>query len=569
MTNYKLDFRMRMFKIILMIFVSIICVCFVTTLYAKDDKEKKTQTPPSKSPRVYRQQPRKITPQPKSNYTRNERPRRDITVKPDTRKSINASTTPKKISIENAAKRSDRNEIKRDDRNDRKLPTFRRNNQTITASGKVTTKNTPTQNNKINTKPKETPTTKTATPTVTPTTKTTQTTNSTTTPASVAGSNDPKNSTTKIAVPKTTDTVKNTRPVRTSDILKQRNRSDRKPTPNTTANNRNVNNPIIAPSENRINGLRMPQRNAEIAKAIARANQAKSSPRYKHQPPPATVKNIRKNFRGYNNYWTGDWYRRHPNSWRPSSISANNWWRRPYWRDTCNWFDAAFFVHALVNANNYYPYYYGTNIVYYDNMVYVNGVPYISSAEYYRQALELARTADDLVKAEMENAPQVVIINQQQEQQEQAKPNQPEQTQPEQIAADWLPMGTFAFLNPEIDNNAVNVNENNTQNISHEIVQIATNKTGQIRGNFVDEKNNTIRQLTGAIDAKTQRVAMRFVDDDKIVWECGLWNLTQDTVPILIHSGENKVEQKTLIRLVDDNDNDAQINTNDETELAP
>ncbi|MDR1484940.1 MAG: hypothetical protein LBT09_08975 [Planctomycetaceae bacterium] len=84
--------------------------------------------------------------------------------------------------------------------------------------------------------------------------------------------------------------------------------------------------------------------------------------------------------------------------------------------------------------------------------------------------------------------------------------------------------------------------------------------------------------MIGAIDPKTQRVALRFVDDEKVVWECGLWNLTQDTLPVLIHSGETQIEQKTLIRLLNDVEAEVDkdvINTGiidageDEIELAP
>jgi hypothetical protein len=263
------------------------------------------------------------------------------------------------------------------------------------------------------------------------------------------------------------------------------------------------------------------------------------------------IKNIRKNFHGYNDYWTRDWYRRHPSSWHPVSVPDRKWWNRPYWHDTCDWFDTVFLTSFFWNGTSktyvYYPYYYGNNVAYNGDMVYVNGIPYVNAAEYYRQALELSRTADALVKAEAENVPQTIVIN------------QSEQTDPQNDNT-WLPMGTFAFLLSEEEN------ADGTPNIAQHIIQIATNKSGQIRGNFVDEKNNIIRQMIGAVDPKTQRVALRFVDDEKEVWECGLWNLTQDTLPVLIHYDERRVEQKTLVRLV--NDTETELDT-DEIELAP
>ncbi|MDR2642296.1 MAG: hypothetical protein LBC74_05840 [Planctomycetaceae bacterium] len=350
-------------------------------------------------------------------------------------------------------------------------------------------------------------------------------------------------------------------------MLRRSNTNSQNSRSGKVANNRNNNKRIIAPSPNRVGGSRSPVRNSETARSIANSNLRKSPP-YRHQPSPTTVKNVRKNFHGYNNYWTADWYRRHPNSWRPVAIPERKWWHRQHWHDTWNWFDTAFFtgvfLNKMLNRYSYYPYYYGNNIVYNGDMVYVNGVPYVSSAEYYRQALELARTADALVKAEAEKTPETIIVNLPAN--EPAPSNQP-------IDEGWLPMGTFALLTQENENENiknVNVNEdvNDTQNISQEILQIAVNKMGQVRGNFVDEKNNSIRQMIGAIDPKTQRVALRFADDDKIVWECGLWNLTQDTLPVLIHSGETQIEQKTLIRLVDDNGSELESDGN-EIELAP
>lgn len=198
----------------------------------------------------------------------------------------------------------------------------------------------------------------------------------------------------------------------------------------------------------------------------------------------------------------------------------------------------------------YYPYYYGNNIVYQGNMVYVNGVPYVSANEYYRQALDLARTADALLL--VENQPPVVQIVERpaeglvlapadpglgnKTEQHVAKPIDPAT----QFGKDWLPMGTFAFLDSEGETE------------TNRVIQLATNKEGQIRGNYVDEQTGTVKQLIGAVDSKTQRVALRFVDEEQTVIECGLWNLTQDTVPVLVHYDEDDTDQQTLVRLVQD-----------------
>ncbi|MDR1478408.1 MAG: hypothetical protein LBJ00_05645 [Planctomycetaceae bacterium] len=443
------------------------------------------------------------------------------------------ATVPKKSSRESvvtASKKSEANTVRTPKRSDAQLPIFRRSNQSITAAGKVTTKPAPRRESPAN-----------AAASTTPTQTSTQTAEKST------ATNTPK------AAPPVAAKVEN-RTSRVSDLLRQPNAYLR------NARQRRVDGRLS--NSGRADGSRLPKRNEEIARSVMRSNQQKSQS-YRHQPSPTTIKNVRKNFHGYNHYWTNDWYRHHPTSWHPATIPDRKWWYRPYWRDTCDWFDAAFFAGFLwrgaLNTYNYHPYYYGNNIIYSGDMVYVNGVPYVSSAEYYRQALELSRTADALVKAE--NVPQVIVVNQ---------PANEQQNQPPQIDEAWMPMGTFAFLELGNENENINLiaNENNKPNVSQMVLQIATNKMGQIRGNFVDEKNNSIRQMIGAVDPKTQRVALRFVDNDKEVWECGLWNLTQDTLPVLIHLDETKVEQKTLVRLVNDVESETDLNEN-EIELAP
>lgn len=276
------------------------------------------------------------------------------------------------------------------------------------------------------------------------------------------------------------------------------------------------------------------------------------------------IHNVRKNFHGYHTFWTPDWYHRHPGAWGPTWIAPNRWWYRPSWHDTWGWFGAGFFTGVVVsnvtNSYPYYPFYYGDNVIYRGNMVYVNGVPYVSATEYYRQAWELANSPNIVVQT----TPTVVV------QQDVAQDNGPMLAPPtDEVAAsnrqtvskpatkpaagqdeteeDWLPMGTFAFLDDSEDGD-----EKAETGV---ILQLATNKEGIIRGNIVNDETGEIRQVVGAVDSKTQRVALRFAnanDDEKTIFECGLWNLTQDTVPLLIHRNEDETEQRTLIRLLEE-----------------
>jgi hypothetical protein len=216
-----------------------------------------------------------------------------------------------------------------------------------------------------------------------------------------------------------------------------------------------------------------------------------------------------------------------------------------------------------------YPYYYGNNIVYRNGFVYVNGVPYVSAAEYYRQAAQLAQSSNIIVKEtvrEIVEQPAAPVLapdlpDDEAVQQMAAKPVNEDN---EDLEKDWLPMGTFTVLD-------ANGNEKKGN-----IIQLAVNKNGQIRGNYFNEETGKIRQLIGAIDSQSQRVALRFADNEKMILECGLWNLTQDSVPLLVHFDEKDSEQLTLIRLTkpetDDEQDDSipiEFSNENEEELAP
>ncbi len=181
-------------------------------------------------------------------------------------------------------------------------------------------------------------------------------------------------------------------------------------------------------------------------------------------------------------------------------------------------------------------------------MVYVNGVPYVTAADYYAQALALANSVQYIpVSQTVEVVPpqQVVVVQNEPNAPVLAPPQNDEATaevrqtvaKPAPEEQDWLPMGTFAIL------------DDLSKKESGKVLQVATNKKGEIRGNYVNEATGQSQAVVGAVDSKSQRVAFRFADDDKTVMECGLWNLTQESVPLLIHYSDTETVQKTMIRL--------------------
>jgi hypothetical protein len=55
--------------------------------------------------------------------------------------------------------------------------------------------------------------------------------------------------------------------------------------------------------------------------------------------------------------------------------------------------------------------------------------------------------------------------------------------------------------------------------------------------------------VQGSVDKKTQRVAITVGDNKDTVIETGLYNLTKDEAPALMHFGKERTEQWLLVRV--------------------
>ena len=80
-------------------------------------------------------------------------------------------------------------------------------------------------------------------------------------------------------------------------------------------------------------------------------------------------------------------------------------------------------------------------------------------------------------------------------------------------------------------------------------IQLAVNKDGILRGNYTDTATEKTQLIHGSVDKKTQRVAFTVGDNTTNVVETGLYNLTKDEAPCLIHFGKDRTEQWLLVRL--------------------
>lgn len=193
------------------------------------------------------------------------------------------------------------------------------------------------------------------------------------------------------------------------------------------------------------------------------------------------------------NYFGPGWIGQYPGGWWPGKWAvAGTAWAVATWP----------YASAYCGCYGEPVYYdYGGNVAYQDETVYADDQPVATAADYYAQADQLA---DSGTTADNE---------------------------------DWMPLGVFAVVSEE------------GQTQTDKIVQLAVNRDGIIRGNFQDVLLDKVTPVTGAVDKSTQRVSLKLEGNDTLVVETGLYNLTNDEAPVLVHFAPDRREGRVFIRL--------------------
>jgi hypothetical protein len=156
------------------------------------------------------------------------------------------------------------------------------------------------------------------------------------------------------------------------------------------------------------------------------------------------------------------------------------------------------------------PYYYDYsdtgNVVYQDNSVYIGGQEIATAQEFAESAAALATI-------------------------------EPPASEEAAEAAEWMPLGTFALSTDEKDTDPTRV------------MQLAVDRQGVVSGTLYNTDTDVTQVIQGQVDKETQRVAFRFGETDDVVAETGLYNLTEQEVPLLVHFGPDRTETYLLVRL--------------------
>jgi hypothetical protein len=204
---------------------------------------------------------------------------------------------------------------------------------------------------------------------------------------------------------------------------------------------------------------------------------------------------VRRNFGNYNAFNRG-WYTRHPGAWFAAGWAAGYAWRAATW-PSC----LTFVGYPVSTAPVYYDY--GNNVTYQGGNVYYNDEVYRTEAEYAQEAAAIADTG------------------------RQAQPVQDDQ---------WQPLGVFALTKGD-------------ETVSNDIFQLAINKDGVVRGNYYNALTDAVLPVYGSLRKTTQRIAWTIGDNKERVYETGLYNLTKEETPVLVHFGNDRTEQYTLFRI--------------------
>ena len=175
----------------------------------------------------------------------------------------------------------------------------------------------------------------------------------------------------------------------------------------------------------------------------------------------------------------------------------------------------------------YYDYGSGGNCYAQDGMVYYDDQPIATEEEFSEQAIDIADTGAQTIDAA--------------------------------IAADtdieWMPLGVFALVHE-------------SQGDPTMYMQLQISHDGTISGTYFNSVSESTQTLQGAVDKESQRAAWTVGDKSQTVVETGLYNLTKDEAPALLHFGTEKTQEWLLVRM-DEPDADSEQEQDQSSTASP
>jgi hypothetical protein len=203
-------------------------------------------------------------------------------------------------------------------------------------------------------------------------------------------------------------------------------------------------------------------------------------------------------------WWDNNRFRYFP-VWSPWRYT---WWHnRPfYW---WGWSTPNVLTNWIVydwDRPAYWSYGPGRNIYYQNDYVYYDGRQTMPADDYYQYVYDLAHDIPQIDESAAESM-------------------------------EWKPLGVFAI-------------SRENESLSDRSMQLAINKNGVISGAYYNRESDAARPLAGRVDEQSQRAAWTFADgqDDGIIFETSLFNLTRPSTTMLVHFGP-RAEEAEVWRL--------------------
>lgn len=213
---------------------------------------------------------------------------------------------------------------------------------------------------------------------------------------------------------------------------------------------------------------------------------------------------------GHWNHWHDHMWDHHP-GWAWWNVTRPLRWAQ--WANVGGWCYGGSYW-----GDSYYYYDYGGDIYYEEGNVYVDEEQVATEAEYAQQATDLAAAGATAIDEAVQ------------------------QNTAEQI--EWLTLGVYALVSSE-------------QTDPTMFLQLAVSKEGVIGGSYFNAATNQTLPVQGSVDPETQRAAWTLGDNHLTVLETGIYNLTEDETPVLIHFGQDNTQTWTLVRTEDPETADA------------
>ena len=172
-----------------------------------------------------------------------------------------------------------------------------------------------------------------------------------------------------------------------------------------------------------------------------------------------------------------------------------------------------------------------TNITYAGGNTYISGVP---ATDFYQQSQQLAQSAPPVVPAPVQSPDNNNYVPPIADQLAQGS-NLPV-ANATATAESWQPLGVFSLVEPG-------------QSQSTTLFQMAINKDGIVRGNYMNQITNEKAPVQGALDKNTQRISWTVGSNPETVFSSSLSDLVKDKCKVLVQFGPQNSQEMAFKRM--------------------